>query len=211
MTEAPSAIPREMRAPWRMRDRMSRPSSSRPRPWLHDGPASAPSSCCFRGSWGATQGPTAAMSRKNTTSARPATAARLRVKRRHAAAAGLVLDAGIRIPVEDVGDELDEEGDKGQEEDRALDPGKVPHADRFDDQPADAGEREYGLHEHRSREHEPELQGHHRDDGEERVAEGMAPDDHALPHALGARGPDIVLVEHVDHAGTGHPRHDAQG
>src|SRR3981189_3119493 len=125
MTEAPSAMPREMRAPWRMRDRMSRPSSPRPRPWLHDGPASAPSRCCFRGSWGATQGPTAAMSRKNTTTVSPATAARLRVKRRHAPLPGLVLDAGIGVLVQKVGDVLHKGGEKCHEQDRALDDGKV--------------------------------------------------------------------------------------
>src|SRR6059036_2815280 len=124
-----------------MRDRMSRPSSSRPRPWLHDGPASAPSRCCFRGSWGATQGPTAAMRRKKRTRASPATAARLRVKRRHAVTAGLVLDAGIGISVQEIGGEIHQYGDEGHEQDRALDDGKVPHADRFDDEPADTGER----------------------------------------------------------------------
>src|SRR5438132_11907607 len=198
MRQAPSAMPSEMRAPYRMRERMSRPSSSRPSPWLHDGPASAPSSCCFSGSWGATQGPKAAMRRKNSTRASPATAARLRVKRRHAAAAGLVLDAGIGIAVQDVGGQIHENGDEGHEEDRALDHRNIPPPDRFDDEPADAGEGEHGLHEYRSREHEPELQGHHRDDRQERVAEGVARDDHALPDALGARGPDVVLVEHVD-------------
>src|SRR6266850_1838529 len=32
-----------------------------------------------------------------------------------------------------------------------------------------------------------------------------------LPNALGTRGPDVVLLEHFDHAGAAHPRHDAQG
>src|SRR5262249_1438277 len=206
--QAPKAMPSEMRAPERMRERMSRPSSSRPSPWLHDGPPSDPSSCCFSGSRGATQGPKAAMRRKNSTRARPAMAARLRAKRRHAAAAGLVLDARVGIPVQDVRGQIDEHGDKGHEQDRALDHREIPHADRLDDEPADAGKGEHGLHEHRAREHEPELERHHRDDGQERVAEGVAADDQALPDTLGARGPDVVLVEHVDHAGPGHPRHD---
>src|SRR5215510_455244 len=194
-----------------MRERMSRPSSSRPSPWLHDGPASEPSSCCFSGSRGATQGPKTAMRRKNSTRPRPATAARLRAKRRQAAAPGLVLDAGVGISVQDVSRQVHEHGHEGHQQDRALDHRKVPHADRFDDEPADAGKGEYRLHEHGPREDEPELERHHCDDGQERVAERVARDDQAFLDALGARGPDVVLVEHVDHARPRHPRHDAQG
>src|SRR6266542_603393 len=200
MRQAPSAIPSEMRAPYRTRERMSRPSSSRPKTWAHDGPVSAPSRCCLSASRGASQGPRAAIDTNSATMTSPATAARLRRNRRQAARPGLVLDPGVGINVEDVGDEVHEHRDERHQQDRALDHGKVPHADRFHEQPADPGEREDGLHQHGAGEDEPELQGHHRDDGQERVPQRVAQHDQRLGDALGPRRPDVVLLQHVHHA-----------
>ena len=41
------------------------------------------------------------------------------------------------------------------------------------------------------------------DQGQKGVAEGMAPDHRALPHALGADGADIVLTDGIQHGGAG--------
>ncbi|MPM33031.1 hypothetical protein SDC9_79598 [bioreactor metagenome] len=52
--------------------------------------------------------------------------------------------------------------------------------------------------------HQPRQQpGKKRDQGDQAVAERMAPDDRAGAEPFGAGGSDVILLQHIDHARAG--------
>ena len=86
--------------------------------------------------------------------------------------------------------------------------GVVPLVDGVDDQAAHPRERKHLLDDDRPTDQVDELgagHGHHRD---QRVPERVLVDDAAVGHALGARGADVVLPQHVQHAAAREARHD---
>ena len=60
----------------------------------------------------------------------------------------------------------------------------IPPEDRLHRKPADAGPRKHILHHERATQEIPDLEADDGDDGNQRVAEGMAEDDGALSQAF---------------------------
>ena len=89
-----------------------------------------------------------------------------------------------------------------------LDHRVVAHVDRVDQQPSHAGPVEHDFDDDRAAEQEAELQAHHRDDRDQRIAQAVLDDDRALGQALRARRADVVLLQDVDERRTRESRHD---
>jgi hypothetical protein len=90
------------------------------------------------------------------------------------------------------------------EQHRSHDDGIIAPGHTCDEAAPDTGYREDALHHERPRD-EPREQGakdgHHRD---ERIPEGVVKDRGSRGKALGARGPDVVFIEHLQHAQVVH-------
>ena len=105
--------------------------------------------------------------------------------------------------VQDVGDQVAEQGQDRKEGHIEHREGNVARHHRVVGGVADAGDREERLGDQRPREQSGKRaadDGHERDQG---VAEGVMVDDLALGQPLGARRPDIVGVQDLEHIGTG--------
>ena len=95
-----------------------------------------------------------------------------------------VSEAGVGEGVGDVGEEVDGDVGEADGEDAALDEGVVAVGDGGEGEAADAGPAEDGLGDDGAGEQAAELQAEDGEDGDERVAEGVAVDD-----ACARRGP----------------------
>ena len=76
---------------------------------------------------------------------------------------------------------------------------------------ADPAEGKDRLGEHSSGEQPPDLEADDRGDRQHRVAQHVAPADGPRGQALGFRGADIVLVEHIEDRGPGDPEDHREG
>ena len=94
----------------------------------------------------------------------------------------------------------------GDEQHEALDQIEVAARGGVDEQLADAVDVEHLLGDDQPADQERELEADDGDDGQQRVAQGMAAHDEPGPHALGAGGADIVLAHHLEQRGTHHAR-----
>ena len=77
---------------------------------------------------------------------------------------------------------------------------------RFIGEPAEARQREHAFDHHRSAQHGAGLQPDQRHHRQQRVAQHVPRHHAGLVEAFGARGPDVIEVEHLQHRGA----HDAQ-
>src|SRR5215467_2543851 len=115
-------------------------------------------------------------------------------------------DLRVEVDVEHVNDEVDEHHDEGEKEDSRLHDGEVELADGAHDEPAHSRHSEHCLGDHCAAQQEPKLEAGDRDQGKGGVDESMVADHQPLGHALGARRPHVVEVDHLQHAGA----HDAE-
>src|SRR5262249_47089947 len=157
----------EMRLPQMTRESTSRPTLSVPSRWAGPGRARLWPRSCLSGSYGDTSGASSATATAASITAAPSGASRAlaarrstrqrsRARRAGAPAARRVASTGsaIRDPgVDPAEDHVDQEAgqdeaDRDQEDD-ALHQGVVPREDGIDHQPADAGQGEDVLGDHR--------------------------------------------------------------
>src|SRR5262245_28389939 len=109
-----------------------------------------------------------------------------------------VADARVEHRIEQVDHEIDEDVEHGEHHHHALDQREVRTRHALHEQLADAVQVEYLLGDHQSTDQEGKLDADHGDGGEERVAQSVARDHDFLEYALGARGADVIFVEHLE-------------
>src|SRR5580765_2184277 len=145
----------------------------------------------------------------------PTIAPRWRASRRATPArtAGASADADPRIDeaIGDIDERIDQHVAGGDEQHGALHEREVLGEDAADDEAPEPRAAEDGLHDDGAGQEVPELQAEDRDDGDERVLEGVAHDDTPPREALGPRGAHVVLAEHLEHARASEPRDDGRG
>ena len=107
--------------------------------------------------------------------------------------------ARIDDDVEHVDGEVDDDDRRREQHDDVADDEQVAVGDRLEDEPAEAGQREHLLDHDRAGEQVGELQAHHGEHRHHRVSQHVAPEHAARRLALGARGADEVLAQHVEH------------
>ena len=117
-------------------------------------------------------------------------------------------DPRIDVGVQNVDRQVDRQDQHRLQDDDRLQQREVAIDHRLVGQPADAGPGEHRLRDDRAGdqiadEHAPQRQ--HRD---QRVAQAMLPDHHALAQSLDARQLDEFAVHHLQHAGA-HQAHEA--
>src|SRR6185503_17758146 len=134
----------EMRAPARTRDRMSRPSSSRPNGCADVGPARRSASSCVAGSTCTRNGPTMAAATPTSTMTAPMRSMRSDL---------LVPDARIEQTVGDIREEIHRDVGDGDQQNAALDQRVIAERDRLNEEPADARPREDRFGNDRAGEH----------------------------------------------------------
>src|SRR5262249_9137492 len=218
---------REMRLPWRTRLQMSRPNSSVPRMWVALGGLSREAGESRVGLYDESTPASSAAATKTRRMSAPAITLRLprsrrsqrgRVEGAAAGAAGtrtstvasVIPDARVDERVEEIHAEVDEHVGGGGNEDHALHHGIVTPENGRDDEPPQAGDVEDDLGDDGAADQHGGGDADHGDHGHERVAEGVHPRHHALGQALGPRGADVVLLQHLEHAGAADPRDEGR-
>src|SRR5262245_21234609 len=111
-----------------------------------------------------------------------------------ASASSVQPNARIEPTVEQVDRQIDKDEAGGDKQHEPLDQVEVAACGRIDEQFADAIDVEYLLGDHQTADQEGELEADHGDDGQQRVAQGVAPHDEPGPYAFGLGGADIVLA-----------------
>src|SRR5574341_412304 len=120
--------------------------------------------------------------------------------------ASLQPDPRIEVRVHHVHDEVHQHERGREQEHGRLDHGIVAVVDRLHGQPPDARPREDRLRDHRAAEERAELDADDRHDRDRGVLERVLPHDGRVRHPLGARRPDVILVQHIEHARPREPR-----
>src|SRR5712692_11920641 len=237
---AAAAIRRMSHPPANTRESTSRPSASPPRGVPGAGPENGAVTNSV-GELGATKGPTTAMATTNAMRLSPTVPRRVRTARdsteshswrRRRAIPGGGASMGVpgtaiqplpRDPAprrrqqrHDVGQDVHEDIERGQDDDDQLDDGDVPVRDGVDQSLADAREVEDVLDHHDApgqvQQVEPDHLDRRRDGVRQRMYEQDAPGGKALePGHL-----DILALQRLDHRGAHHPKdvghdHDDQG
>ena len=98
--------------------------------------------------------------------------------------------------------QVDQHVDEAEQQHDALDHRIVAAQDRIDGQPAEARDGEHALGHHRAADQQRDADADHGDDRHGGVLQRVHEQDAALAEALGARGADIVLLQHLEHGGA---------
>src|SRR5690606_31603655 len=200
MPSSTEAMPtcRETRAPQMTRDKVSRPKRSVPSRYDSVPGGFRRLTALWRtGSWGAIHGAAMATKSSNKMRMAPATAARLRrntCRRRRArdgpraasaapGAAGaswlactrgsLITNPRIHQSVQQIGNQVDDDDQKGEHHQEGLQRGIVAPGHGAHDQAAQTRPVEHDLGHDRAAQEHPRVQADQGDDGNERVLEGM--------------------------------------
>ena len=116
------------------------------------------------------------------------------------------LNPGIEQGVGDVDQEIDGDVDARGQKDHRLNDGIIAREHGIDGEAADAGQVEHAFGDDHARYQQRKTGADHGDDRHRGVAQRMTQQHAALGNALGARGADIILAEHVEHRRAGHAR-----
>src|SRR5918996_1084496 len=115
-------------------------------------------------------------------------------------------DSGIHEPIRDFDEEVGEEDPDRHDDDHALHDREVTAEDGVNEEHADAREREDRLRDDGAPEETRDADAEDAEDRQQRVPEGVCPEDPPLPKALGPGGSHVVALERVEHLGPGEPR-----
>src|SRR5262245_57588618 len=102
-----------------------------------------------------------------------------------------IADARIENAVEHVDEQVAEDHDHGDEHHEVLHDGIVAPEDRLDQEARDPRQVEHGLGDYEAADQERELDPDDGDDGQQRVLQGVAPDDDAPGLSLGPRRAEV--------------------
>src|SRR6266566_4219715 len=189
-----------------MRESTSRPSWSVPSGWDFEGASRILRTSGRFGSHGAIQCASNASTTRTTTTTPPISASRFRrnalqnpLTRSPAAPARGHTDPRIDQAVREIGDQVGDEREGGDDDEVTHDDRVVALEDRLDHELPHAGNGEDRLDDHAAADEAGEREAEDRDDREQRVAERVLADHHALRKALGAGGLNVVLAHHLEH------------
>src|SRR5437667_6503695 len=121
-------------------------------------------------------------------------------------AALIVSDARISFRIEHVGDKVDQHKDHGQEQNAALDGRQVALLNREQHVPAHARPGEYRLGQDAAGQIVAYIESEYRDDRQQRIAQRVPANDAPLAESLGARRPDEIRGQDVEHRSARHAR-----
>src|SRR2546427_4505053 len=116
------------------------------------------------------------------------------------------MDTGIDIRVEEVDEQVRQGEQRREGQHDALHHRVVASEDRVDQEQPKPRPAEHRFGEDRPAEQGAELEPDGGDDRDERVAEGVTPEDRPLGEALGPRRAYVVLPEHLEYARPRHAR-----
>ncbi len=105
--------------------------------------------------------------------------------------------------------EVDQDEGEAVDQHDALHQRIVARQNALHDETADARQREHLLDHHRAADRRRQQDADRGDDEDQRVAKRVLGDGLPFAEALGARGPDVVLAEHVEHRRARHAREKA--
>src|SRR5688500_7728743 len=135
-----------------------------------------------------------------------------------AAVASAVVWSVISLPhatwvddgVYDVDDQVHCHDDERYDQQAALDDDVVALGDRVDHPLADPGPGKDRFGQDGARHQRADLQADGGDDGDQRIAKSVEPDDTARRQAFGTGGADIVLAQHLQHRRPRLARYDGE-
>src|SRR3989454_4191970 len=193
----------DVRAPAITRARTSRPYWSVPKGWELDGAWRRATIDMASGSVGVHARLTTATVISASVSSTPSVKVTCRQGRRL-----LMAETRIERAVRQVHQEVDRD-DAGRDEERdALHHRQVARGDGAEGQAAEAGKHEHRLEDDAAGEELADLEAGDRHDGDQRVAQRVLDDDHALGHALRPRRPHVVFAHHVEPGRARGPHED---
>src|SRR5262249_22182332 len=163
--------------------------------------------CTVSTVWGSARGRYGARQAASTT---PASTTRARSASRLRAPRLLILDAWVEPGVEQVDGEVDQHEGQRDDEHATLHEGEIPREDALHHEESHARPGEDRLREDGAAQQVARLHAHHGDDGNQRVLETVTEEDARLHEALGARGPDVVLIEDLEHGAARQARDDGE-
>src|SRR2546425_542801 len=189
-----------------MRERTSRPSWSVPSGWALEGALRIFFTSGRFGARGEMAGARSASTARQTTTTPPASASRFRRNARQKAftrspapPAWGHSDPRIDQTVREVGDQVGAQGERRHDDEVAHDHGVVALEDRLDHQLPHARDGEDRLDDHAAADQARQREPEDRHDREQRVAQRVLADHHALGETLGPRGLDVVLPHDLEH------------
>src|SRR5579883_1769484 len=198
----------ELRAPKTRRERTSRPRLSVPRRWAALGPARRAKSVILLGSASGSRLARIAMRMMKAIQPTASQKTGPMPRRRLGASAtppislassAAMANPGVEHGIEHVDHEIDEhEGDRDKEH-RALQDDEVAGVDRFDDEPAETGQREDGLDDDGAADEPADIEADDRHQRKRGWLQGVDEENAPLGQALGARHGDEVLLQGRDH------------
>src|SRR5579883_2518167 len=121
-----------------------------------------------------------------------------------------IADPRVEEPVEHIGHQVEEHDEDAVDEGDGHDHRRVAVLDGGDEERADPRNAENLLGDHGPREHGGQAEGQEGDDRDQAVAEDVPPHHPPLGNALGARRPDVVLADVVEHRRP-HEPHEGGG
>src|SRR6266851_1577899 len=205
----------EIRAPYRIRLAMSRPSESVPSQCSGEGGFRRTARSSASGSYGASTGAKSAHAASIAMSASATTfkglermgaRATSRIPRVESAAVLATLRPGVQPEIRDVDHEVRQRVDDRRQQGDAEHRGEIERDGGRGRVASKTWPAEDRLGQDRPREKASERQAEDRDGRDERVAQPVAQHDEPLLEALRARGPHVVLAEHLEHARARHSR-----
>jgi hypothetical protein len=113
---------------------------------------------------------------------------------------------GIEERISEIHEDVDQYVPRRDDQHGTLHGRIVPRGDGLDHVASEPGPGEDHLDEDRPAQHVAELEADHRHRRDQGVPERMPPDDRAFGQPLRPGGPNVVLAEHVEHAGAGEAR-----
>ncbi len=114
-----------------------------------------------------------------------------------------ISDPRIDHRIENVDGEVHQDVGKAEQQHDALDDRVVAAQDGIDREAAEPGNGEYALGDHGAADQERDADADDRHDRHRGILERMHEQDAALADALGARGADVVLLQHLEHRRAG--------
>jgi len=110
----------------------------------------------------------------------------------------------VKVPIDQINQEIDENNDGGDEKDDPLDHWKIPLTNRLEDEPPNPWQMEYILNNNRACEKIPCLKTDDRDHRDDGVPKGMLVNHDPFGKPFTLSGPDIIFSQDFKHRSSRH-------
>src|SRR2546426_10432271 len=205
---AMSETMREIRLPWMMRLRTSRPKRSVPSGCSHSPRSIHRGGISF---WVMSPAVGLCGAREDANTAVKTSAASTRPGNQGTSSlAARMTDPRVEIAVQQVHEKIPGEIEGAQHQDSGLHDGIVTRGDALENQSSQARPREHGLRDHGAAQELHEEHDREGDDGQEGVLQAVLPEHDLVVQPLESRELDVVRPEHLQHGRARQP-HDGGG